>query len=685
MFKKLIQSFHKFQYEFKRFMLKRKARKSIRTFIRVAKATGKKEDWDLIQKISKEETTNIDNEGDKTLNAILSTHKQVKTALKKEKSPTTEQIVKSIKTFQSLEKEIITIDEYLNQLKDLTYADDEKIDKFLEINHAFADAYNNKKQLNFNKQGHEKIDQIHDNIENLLNQESLVNLYKTRVRRTKEFLKSINQILQEIDRLLNKRKISDARKKLAIIIIKDSENSKINLNSKIDKYEKKITSVVKKIQEEREAKLKEENLQKIKLEELKKVEQFEKEQLKKLERSVHEIENPTNKKEWKIIEQTLKNNGINKLYHYTDENNIRSIIKKGGLYSWKTCDKLGIQIPKSGGNQATRKIDETNNLDNFIKLSFNKGNQMQYIATEDSRIDNLVFLEIDPKVCFWMTTQFSDANPHNKRADYGPSLSHFQNIKLKYAKLKTYVNRDSNPTKHRHKHAEILVFQHIPLKYITSLKGTGMIDKIDPTILLPKKINPISISDNPNILNCSASRYYISSKHLDFKDEITSNLLSFKSSLPFAIDYFSQIVFEHFDSKKSLHSHKFDYVIRALSSSETRAENGHSMDAVGNVIADVTGSKYTPKIISKRRSTQQLKKLRRSERFNELKNIYQIDTSVNLKSKKILIIDDVYTTGATVGAITECLKSKESSIIISAYFLCRTSHNPKANEKYYSE
>ena len=97
----------------------------------------------------------------------------------------------------------------------------------------------------------------------------------------------------------------------------------------------------------------------------------------------------------------MKNNGINKLYHYTDESNIRSIIKKGGLYSWKTCDKLDIQIPKSGGNQATRKIDETNNLGNFIKLSFNKGNQMQYIATEDGRIDNLVILEIDPRVCFW--------------------------------------------------------------------------------------------------------------------------------------------------------------------------------------------------------------------------------------------------------------------------------------------
>ena len=213
-----------------------------------------------------------------------------------------------------------------------------------------------------------------------------------------------------------------------------------------------------------------------------------------------------------------------------------------------------------------------------------------------------------------------------------------------------------------------------------------MIDKIDPTILLPKKISTIQITGNLDIFNCVASRYYIPSGYRDFEDEISSKLLSFKNSLPFAIDYFSQIVFEHFDSKKSFPSHKFDYIIRALSSSETVAENGHSMDAIGNIIADVTGSQYTPMMIFKKRATKPLKHIKRKhDRFNELKNIYQVDTSVNLKSKKILIIDDVYTSGSTVRAITKCLKSKESSIIISAYFLCRTTYDPKANEKYYDE
>ena len=52
---------------------------------------------------------------------------------------------------------------------------------------------------------------------------------------------------------------------------------------------------------------------------------------------------------WKEFEAILSQNRITKLYHFTDRDNLESIIKNGGLYSWKDCEERGISIPKPGG------------------------------------------------------------------------------------------------------------------------------------------------------------------------------------------------------------------------------------------------------------------------------------------------------------------------------------------------
>ena len=51
---------------------------------------------------------------------------------------------------------------------------------------------------------------------------------------------------------------------------------------------------------------------------------------------------------WKEFEAILSQNRITKLYHFTDRDNLESIIKNGGLYSWKDCEERGISIPKPG-------------------------------------------------------------------------------------------------------------------------------------------------------------------------------------------------------------------------------------------------------------------------------------------------------------------------------------------------
>ena len=61
-------------------------------------------------------------------------------------------------------------------------------------------------------------------------------------------------------------------------------------------------------------------------------------------------------------------------------------------------------------------------------------------------------------------------------------------------------------------------------------------------------------------------------------------------------------------------------------------------------------------IISRRINTVPLKKLSEEERKNNLKNAFII-ASNDVKLKKILLVDDIYTTGSTIDAVSRLLKS----------------------------
>lgn len=49
---------------------------------------------------------------------------------------------------------------------------------------------------------------------------------------------------------------------------------------------------------------------------------------------------------WNDFKEILDQHHIIRLYHFTDRDNLESIINNGGLYSWADCDEKGIKIPK---------------------------------------------------------------------------------------------------------------------------------------------------------------------------------------------------------------------------------------------------------------------------------------------------------------------------------------------------
>lgn len=175
------------------------------------------------------------------------------------------------------------------------------------------------------------------------------------------------------------------------------------------------------------------------------------------------------KHNWQQIEKLLNENGITKLYHFTDKRNIESIIRNGGLYSWGDCVDHNINVPYPGGSTESHSLDYYQNRQYYVRLSFVQNHPMKYIAMHDERQLQPILLEISPEVLFWKHTKFSDQNAVKNEVcissdveDFG-KLIHFNAIKA----TNTYdLIDDERP----YFQAEVLVQHCIPNQYILNLE-----------------------------------------------------------------------------------------------------------------------------------------------------------------------------------------------------------------------
>lgn len=169
----------------------------------------------------------------------------------------------------------------------------------------------------------------------------------------------------------------------------------------------------------------------------------------------------------KLIEQ----HHITMLYHFTDRENLESIIKNGGLYSWADCEQKGISISKPGGSLDSRNLDKRDNLQNFVRVSFVREHPMMYVAMNDGRISNPVVLEIDPEVIYWQDSLYADRNATKNGALVGSSIDDFSQLHFNSFKAKKHFDLDADEQKFYQ--AEVLVKNHIPLQFIKNIGNFG--------------------------------------------------------------------------------------------------------------------------------------------------------------------------------------------------------------------
>lgn len=123
------------------------------------------------------------------------------------------------------------------------------------------------------------------------------------------------------------------------------------------------------------------------------------------------------------IQKILDQNRITKLYHFTDRDNLESIIMNGGLYSWADCIDKGITIAKPGGGDLSRSLDKRDGLENYVRLSFAHDHPMMYVAMNDDRISNPVILEIDIETALLEGSLYADRNATRNGANVGGLLT----------------------------------------------------------------------------------------------------------------------------------------------------------------------------------------------------------------------------------------------------------------------
>ena len=152
---------------------------------------------------------------------------------------------------------------------------------------------------------------------------------------------------------------------------------------------------------------------------------------------------------------TLRENGITKLFHFTDASNIPSI-EKHGLMSGASLIEKSIES-KMNSDEVSRSMDSEADPEDYDRLSFGRNNSMMYQAVAEKRISKPVMLEIKLEVVSRPGVRFSDCNATrvDARHSSSPNIVHFDVVRAKR-------QGDVAKTLKRFYQAEVLVPSPIP-------------------------------------------------------------------------------------------------------------------------------------------------------------------------------------------------------------------------------
>lgn len=187
-------------------------------------------------------------------------------------------------------------------------------------------------------------------------------------------------------------------------------------------------------------------------------------------------------------------------------------------------------------------------------------------------------------------------------------------------------------------------------------KVCGICDKISSNDICPKCMKTLN-----EIKQCKKHIYlqksYTTHMYIfKYNDIVRKNIIKYKFRDQ-AYRYRSFVKFIAKDKKICGFLKKYDIIIPVPISKIRKRQRGYNQSEL--IILEL-GKKVNIQVVTnilyKIRNTKQQSKLNKEQRKNNLKNAYKVKNSENIKNKKVLIFDDIYTTGGTVEECAKVLK-----------------------------
>jgi hypothetical protein len=160
---------------------------------------------------------------------------------------------------------------------------------------------------------------------------------------------------------------------------------------------------------------------------------------------------------------------VTAFYHFTDRRNL-PLIREHGLLSRATLAEMGIETPAPGGNEWSHDADDRRGLDQYVHLCFKNNHPMEFVARQDGRIEDSIFLRVHPDVLEFDGVKFTPDVSNKAGVPIYP-LEESLSI-IDFEVLYTRTNWSDPLIQQRLQQAEkceLLVPNHIPLALIRNL------------------------------------------------------------------------------------------------------------------------------------------------------------------------------------------------------------------------
>lgn len=156
------------------------------------------------------------------------------------------------------------------------------------------------------------------------------------------------------------------------------------------------------------------------------------------------------------------------------------------------------------------------------------------------------------------------------------------------------------------------------------------------------------------------------SKHLyifRYEGIIRNKIIEYKfEDKGYLYKMFAKIILS--DKKTCNFIKKYDVIIPVPISKKRKKKRGYNQsELVANELAQKLNQDIWTDIIIKKKDNKPQSELNKLERIKNVEDIYEINKPIEVKNKKVLLLDDIYTTGSTVNEIARKLKHNQTQEI----------------------